>query len=146
MYAMLQLSEEYNWDKSIFEKAYQKVVESKFAFSIDYPTKLSRDKKKVANLRIEKNETITSGYAMIHIDASTSKIKLFDKKNWWWYDGACLLAKHAKWLDTDKFGISYAKGALEIWYSIEQKDVSFLEFGAEVKKIDFGRFFRLEGY
>jgi len=141
--AMIQLSEEYKWDKSIFEKAYLEVIENEFTFKIDYPTKMSRDKKKIANFYIEKSETKSFGYAIIRIGASTTKVKLFEKRNWYWYDGIYQLAKHAKWSDSDRFGIYYAKGALEIWYSIGKKEVSLFEFGTEVKQVDFSRFFFL---
>ena len=78
--ATLQLSGEYKWDRSVFEKAYQEVIESDFIFKIDYPTKISRDKKKIAKIIIEKTETITSVFVDIQVGDSIFKIKLLIKK------------------------------------------------------------------
>jgi hypothetical protein len=139
--ATLQLSDEYHWDKTVFEKAYKEVIDSNFKFQINYPTKLSRDKKKLANLTIEKTETVTSVYVNIKTNGSTIKAKLFDKKNVWWYDCVYFLARHNKWLDTNKFGISYAKGKIDIWYSIQDKQVGLFEKGNRVTEIDFEKYF-----
>jgi hypothetical protein len=139
----LQLSEEYKWDRTVFEQAYNEVIESNFDFQIKYPAKMSRDKKKRANLIIEKDESITSVYVNIERNDSTIKSKLFDKKNIWWYDCAYILARHGKWLDKDKFGIGYSKGKIEAWYSIEKKEVVLLENGNRVSEIDFGKYFDL---
>jgi len=38
-----------------------------------------------------------------------------------------LLAKNSKWLDSDKFGINYAKGKIEAWYSIKENQVALFE-------------------
>ena len=54
--ATLTLSNEYGWDKTVFENAYQQVLESDFVFKIASATKQSRDKKKLAKLIIEKNK------------------------------------------------------------------------------------------
>lgn len=59
--ATLQLSDEYHWDKTVFEKAYKEVIDNNFKFKIDYPKKLSRDKSKSANLSIEKTAIISRG-------------------------------------------------------------------------------------
>lgn len=48
--ATIPLSEEYNWDKSVFENAYREVLESGFRFKIEYPAKRSRDKKKTGRI------------------------------------------------------------------------------------------------
>ena len=104
--ATLPLCEEYGWDKIVFENAYNKVLESRFLFKIEYPTKQSRDKKKTANLIVEKRETITSVYVKIKTDTSTVIKKLFDKENKWWYDCIYILARNNKWFDKEKFGIS----------------------------------------
>ena len=41
--SVLQLSDEYNWDKSVFEKAYKEVLDSNFTFQNIYPPKKSRE-------------------------------------------------------------------------------------------------------
>jgi hypothetical protein len=118
--ATLQLSDEYKWEKLVFEKAYKEVIESNFAFKIDYPSKKSKDKGKAANLFIEKTETITSVNINLETSGSNYKIKLFEKRNMWWYDCTYLLARHSKWFDENRFGIYYQKGEIVIWYSLEK--------------------------
>lgn len=139
--ATLPLSDEYGWNKTIFENAYRRVLESDFAFKINYPAKQSRDKTKVAALSIEKTETITSVFVNIEFNDSVITTKLFDKKNTWWYDCIYILARHNKWFDTDKFGIGYKKGPIDIWYSIEQNEVALFDNGKQVTRIDFRKYF-----
>ena len=123
--AMLQLSAEYQWEVSVFQKAYENVMASRFAFTLDYPAKRSGDKRSAAHVRIEKTETVTSVYILITRDASTEKIKLFDKKNGWWYDSAYTLAKNGKWFDNDRFGMEYKPFRFSVWYSLSQAKVQF---------------------
>ena len=139
--ATLQLSEEYGWEKDVFINAYDEVINSNFIFKIDYPAKLSRDKKKVAVLFIEKTETVTSVFVKIDANSSTIIKKLFDKKNIFWYDCVYILARHNKWFDSDKFGIGYNKGKLGIWYSLEKNEVEVFDNGNRVTKIDFRKYF-----
>ena len=138
--ATLPLSDEYGWDKTVFENAYQQVLESDFVFQINSTSKRSRDKKKEARLIIEKTETITSVYVNIQTEISITR-KLFDKKNLWWYDCVYILARHTKWFDKEKFGISYGKGKIEIWYSLENDEVELFENGNRVTEIDFSKYF-----
>lgn len=139
--ATLQLSEEYKWDRAVFDKAYKEIMESDFNFKIHYPAKKSRDKKIVANLSVEKNERVTYVYANIESNGTKIKIKLFEKANVWWYDSAYLLARQSKWFDTDKFGISFKKKEIDIWYSIKENEVRFFESGNRVREIDFKKSF-----
>ena len=139
--ATIPLSDEYGWDKTVFENAYNEVLESNFNFKIDYPQKQSRDKKKTAFLTIQKAETITSVFVNIKTDGETTVRKLFDKKNMWWYDCVYFLARHNKWFDTNRFGIGYKKGLIDIWYSLKQDQVALFDNGIQVTEIDFRRYF-----
>jgi hypothetical protein len=139
--ATIPLSEEYHWDRTVFEAAYNNVLKSNFKFKIDYPLKQSRDRKKVAFLSVEKTETLTSLYINIESNNSIATKKLFDKKNTWWYDCVYILARNSKWFDLDKFGISFRKGLIDIWYSINQDEVKLFENHKPISKIDFGKYF-----
>ena len=141
--ATLQLCDEYHWDKNVFEKAYKEVTENNFKFKIDYPKKLSRDKRKLANLSIEKTETVTSVFVNIETNGSKLTAKLFDKQNIWWYDCVYILARHNKWLDKYKFGIAYASGKIDAWLSMEDQEVGIFENGNRVTEIDFKKYFLL---
>jgi hypothetical protein len=78
--AIIPLSEEYDWDKTIFENAYRQVLECDFNFEIKYPSKQSRDRKKTARLIIRKTETITSVFISIEVNNTVIERKLFDKR------------------------------------------------------------------
>jgi hypothetical protein len=116
--ATLQLCDEYEWDRSVFETAYKEIIESDFEFKITYPRKMSRDKKKVGQVVIEKTEKITSLNVLLTIGNKTKKVKLFDKRNWYWYDSAYEMAKNSKWLDNDSFGVYSKKTGKFGYYSL----------------------------
>lgn len=139
--ATLPLSDEYGWDKTVFENAYQQVLESDFIFKIDSTPKQSRDKKKIGKLIIEKTETITSVYISIQNGSSSITKKIFDKKNQWWYDCIYILAQHTKWFDKESFGIDYSKGKIKVLYSLEKDEVELFENDDRVTTIDFGKYF-----
>jgi hypothetical protein len=126
---MLQLSSEYNWDKLVFEKAYNEIIANNFSFKIEYPIKLSKDKKKLANIVLSKTETKTIVNISFEYGGQSSSIMLFEKKNWWWYDAAYKLAKGSKWFDDDRFGLSYKPYAWSVWYSIKDNEVTFEKDG-----------------
>jgi hypothetical protein len=137
----IQLSDEYQWDRTVFENAYKKSLDSNFKFKIEYPPKQSKDRKKSGVFVIKKSETITSAYVDIHVNGSVITKKLFDKKNSWWYDCVYYLARYNKWFDTDRFGIAYGKGKIDIWYSIEKNEIEFYEDGQRVAEINFSKYF-----
>jgi hypothetical protein len=116
--SMLQLSEEYNWDRTVFENAYKEVIESNFEFRIDYPKKISRDKKKVGQVIVEKTEKITTLSLLFTIGNGTKKVKLFENRNWFWYDIAYKIAKNSKWLDNNTFGVYSKKTDRFGYYSL----------------------------
>lgn len=132
---MTQLIKEYNWDRDVFERAYQEMIDCNFAFKIDYPAKQSKDKKKVAYLSVEKTETVTSIFVTIIKDGETKKVKLCDKENRWIYDEVYQWSKYAKWFDADRFGIAYKEASMELSYSISEDQVTLLIDG-QITDID----------
>lgn len=116
--ATLQLSDEYQWDRTIFEKAYKEVIESDFEFRVDYPKKISRDKKKIGQVLIEKTEEKTTLNFLLTIGGEVKKVKLFENRNWFWYDIAYELAKNSKWLDNNTFGVHSKKTDKFGYYSL----------------------------
>lgn len=141
--AMLLLSEEYNWERTVFEKAYREVLGSNFIFKIDYPPKMSKDRKKEAYISIEKTETVTSCYAVIQVNGLWSRVKLFDTRNWGCYDPVYKLVKYAKWYDTERFGLYHAESALEIWYSIQENKVAYYQSGTQYQEVGSEPFLHL---
>ena len=139
--ATTQLSDEYQWNKEVFENAYNKTLGGNFKFRIEYPSKLSKDRKKSGVLVIEKTETITSAYVNVDINGIITTKKLFDKKNSWWYDCVYYLARHNKWFDNNRFGIGFRKGKIDIWYSIDKNVVELYDSGQQVTEIDFRKHF-----
>lgn len=139
--ATIQLSDQYHWDKTVFEKAYQKTLDDNFSFRVEYPGKLSRDRKKRGSYVILKTEFITSTYIEIyHCDTLITK-KLFEKPNQFWYDYAYYLGSGCKWFDNDRFGVAFGKGKLEMWYSLLEDKVAFYQNGQPVQEVNFGEYF-----
>jgi len=130
--SMIQLGREYNWDNEVFEAAYKEIIESEFSFIIDYPFKTSKDRNKQGKLVIEKTERTTTVNAVIKIGDKSVSGKLFDKRNWFWYDSAYQIAKHYRWLDNERFGIQIKKLNFSVWYSLADDKVLF-EVNGEVK-------------
>jgi len=116
--ATLQLSDEYKWDRTVFEKAYEEIIENDFEFKINYPNKMSRDKKKVGQVVIEKTEKVTTLNLLFTISNDIKKVKLFENRNWFWYDIAYELAKNSKWLDNNTFGVYSKKTDKFGYYSL----------------------------
>lgn len=139
--ATMQLSDEYIWDKEIFESAYTKTLDANFNFRIEYPAKQSKDRKKSAMFIVIKTETITSAYVDININGIITTKKLFDKKNSWCYDCVYYLARYIKWFDSDRFGIAFGKGKIDIWYSLNNNSVELFDKGEKVKELDFRKYF-----
>ncbi|MGN6165356.1 MAG: hypothetical protein ACTHOF_12525 [Flavisolibacter sp.] len=141
--SMLQLSEEYKWDKEVFERAYREIIDCNFSLVIDYPTKRSRDKKKQGKLVIEKTESTTTVFAVINTDNQSIKRKIFDKQNWYWYDSAYEIVKHNKWLDNNRFGVQMKDLNFSVWYSLNEDKVLFEVKGEAKKEYDLKRMFTL---
>ncbi|MCW3107828.1 MAG: hypothetical protein JWQ09_2334 [Segetibacter sp.] len=138
---MVQLSLEYNWDKSVFERAHREVIERNFLFNLNYPVKTSKDKKKKANLSIEKTETITTVNACFTVNEQHSTYKLFDKKNWWWYDSAYKIVENSKWFDNDRFGIHIKQLNFSVWYSLTEQKVLYEVNGVLQENYNLKRMF-----
>ena len=141
---MLQLSNGWHWDRAVFEKAYQQVIDRHFLFCFNYPVTLSRNRKIAASLIIEKTERITSVYASIVTGNETIKAKLYEKTNNFWHDCSYILVRHAKWFDADRFGIHYPKGKIAAWYSLIHKTVTCIQDDTPVDKIDFKKSFWMQ--
>jgi hypothetical protein len=123
--SMLQLSDEYQWKKQVFENAYKEVIACNFAFKKDYPAKLSRDRKKSARLIIEKTEVQTSLFVQFEIGENPMKVLLLNKRNWWWYDSSYDLAKNTRWFDNDRFGVVYKPFNFSAWYNLAKHKTEF---------------------
>ena len=140
-WSMLQLCNEYHWDVTVFERAYDSVLASKFVFRTDYPSKLSRDRKHSGGLRIEKTETLTTVSAVIRADSVSTVVKLLDKKNWWCMDSVYQYPKFTRWFDSDNYGLYFPVRTIEIRYSIKDRQVYLFKNGHAVTAIDFNREF-----
>ena len=123
---MLHLSQIYEWDTAVFENAYQEVIARNLKFCFEYPFKASRDRKKRAQLIIEKTQWITTLLARIESIDNILKVKLCEHPNRWWYDPAYAVAKHGKWLDNNWFGLDTSSPNLKVWYSLQDAKV-FME-------------------
>ena len=123
---MLHLSQVCEWDTAVFENAYQEVIARNLKFCFEYPFKASRDRKKRAQLIIEKTQWMTTLLARIECDDNTLIVKLHEHPNRWRYDPTDAAAKHGKWLDDNRFGLDTSSLNFKVWYSLQDEKV-FIE-------------------
>ena len=122
--ATLQLSEEYNWDKNVFIKAYNEIINCDFEFKVTYPFKMSKNRKKSVQVVIEKDEYVTSFILVVKMNDTTKAVTLFQNRNWFLYDIIYEMAKNTKWMDDDTIGIFSIKRDKSCYYSITKNTLS----------------------
>ena len=130
----MELAEIYNWDKTVFQDAYDLIYRSDFRFSLSYTQKKSKDRKVMANVLIEKTEATTTLYLVFEIADTTKKIKLFENKNWFWWDIAYEMAKNSKWLNNHTFGV-YSRRTDKCGYYSLLEDAVFGKL--DIKEYEF---------
>ena len=79
---------------------------------------MSRDKKKIGQVIIEKTEKTTTLNLLFTINTDIKKVRLFENRNWFWYDVAYEIAKNSKWLDNNTFGVFSKKTDKFGYYSL----------------------------
>ena len=105
---------EFRWDKTVFNRAYQRVLDANYIFKTESRPKFSPDRRLKAALMIEKNEEKTVISASIY--HSTGKklttIPLFESfQNEMFYGG---LVKNFKWFSKHEFGVYSKAGQIKI--------------------------------
>jgi len=115
----LELCNIYSWNKEIFERSYHKMLDQNFIFIFVYPFKKSVDKRIMARVVIEKTIQTSTLFVEFVKSDTTKKILLFAKRNWYWYDTIYDLAKNAKWLTKNAYGVSSKRTRKFGYYSIE---------------------------
>lgn len=141
---MLELCEAFKWEKAIFESTYREVIAVDFALRVNFPSKLSRDRRTKAGLFIEKSPKTTSVSIELISDGTSSSIKLFDRPNRWSSDCLYDLCRFGKWFDKSTFGIYYNNGVIDVRYSLNDGSIIFSENGIPLKSIDFDKHFKIK--
>ena len=121
--SLLRTAGIYNWNDKPFINAYEAVCSSGFLFALVYPSKKSRDRKKCAQISINKTETETIITLSLTIENKTDNIKLLESRNFYWYDPAYFIAKASKWLGNEKFGVFNQKNGKFLFYSLTENSV-----------------------
>jgi len=124
-----EVAEIYNWDGAVFQNAYDAIHKMDFKFSLSYPPKKARDRKTTGQVIVEKTEKITTLNLVFSIGDKIKKIKLFENRNWFWYDIAYEMAKNSKWLDNSSFGVYSKKSDKFGYYSLHDEVI--------IGKLDF---------
>ena len=115
-------ADKYGWDRSVFEIACNKVLESNFIYRQEQPRKFSKDKKHQASLLFEKN----GDSAIISVLFYNSKGELLSTtellKSYhdsWFYEG---ITKNHKWFNKREFGIYIKSEELIIKASLDNSN------------------------
>jgi hypothetical protein len=117
------LSDLFNWNKNVFEAAFNEVKTNNFKFELNYPSKKSRDRKNSAFVRIEKTEELSVLFLVFAMGDNFKKVKLFERKNWFWYDSIYEFASNSKWLDNSTFGVHNKKNNFYGYYSLVDETI-----------------------
>ena len=116
-----EISALYNWEQTVFDKAYKEIIESEFKFEKFYPEKKSKDRKHTAQIILTKTEE-KSILNIIVIGAGFTKNEiLLEKRNWYWHDSIYKLAKSSKWFDNSSFGLR--KDGKNCYFSIDDNKI-----------------------
>ena len=101
-------ADKYNWDKSIFEIAYQKTLASGFIYKEEKARKTSKDKNHQASLLIEKNgqNTTISVQFFNKSGELLNTVELLISYPSWFYEE---IIKSNKWFNNNEFGL-HTKG------------------------------------
>jgi len=120
-FAILELSETYGWDKSIFINSYNHIISNRFKFERVYPKKTSRDRKSTGQVLLTKSEDKSILSIQISSGGKNINKTLIEKKNWFWNDSIYEYSKTCKWLDNTKFGIKEYQR--QCYYSVQDDKV-----------------------
>lgn len=124
---IIEIADIYNWDKSVFNGAYEHIIESDFKFEKYYPEKKSKDRKQIGQVILVKTEEKSTLLITVKTGNSIIKEALLEKRNWYWFDSTYNFAKSCKWLDNSSFGL--CKNGQYCYFSTDQnKIVSDLTF------------------
>jgi hypothetical protein len=118
--SVIKLSEYYNWDRKVFENAYKEVKASNFVLLISSGKKKSRDRKKIAEAILEKDELVSSLSFKITILNKEKTIKVIEKGNTYPMDETNFLLKKCKWIDNDKFGYQPLNKSEYLYYDFSR--------------------------
>lgn len=104
---IMELADSYNWDKTVFENAYKKLLETDFKFEKYYPEKKSRDRKIICQPLVTKTQEKSILHLVISRGSDKYNKVLLEKGNGFWYDGIYYFAKKCKWIDKSTFGFNW---------------------------------------
>lgn len=128
---VIEIADIYNWDKSVFNKAYEHIIESDFKFEKYYPEKKSKDRKQIGQIILVKTEEKSTLLVSVKTGNSIIREVLLEKSNWYWFDSTYNFAKNCKWLDNSSFGLY--KNGQNCYFSTDQNrivsDLTFNEKG-----------------
>lgn len=126
---VIEIADIFNWEKSVFNDAYEHIIESDFKFEKYYPEKKSKDRKHIGQIILTKTEEKSTLFALIKTGDVTTKNVLLEKNNWYWFDSTYNFAKNCKWLDNSSFGVY--KNGKNCYFSTDQNrtinDLTFNE-------------------
>jgi len=139
-------ADKYNWDKTVFQDAYLKVIASGFIYKQEQKRKLSRDKKHQAALLLQKNGAITIISVQFYDEKSnlirsTELFRSFHAD--WFYSG---IIKNNKWFNNREFGVYARKEELIIKASLYDLSAEIIITPGIHTREDIERLFRRISY
>jgi hypothetical protein len=120
---VMEAADTLGWDKSVFESAYNFVLNNDFVFEKAQKEKKSRSRKSTGIAVLVKTEDIATLKVRITTEWGKIDAVLFNKKNWYWWDSSYKIAANCSWIDEDSFGYKSKTTDEFVYYSIKERKV-----------------------
>ncbi|MES2379080.1 MAG: hypothetical protein V4553_20990 [Bacteroidota bacterium] len=135
-------AEKHEWDKTIFQLAYKRVIESEFIYKKELKKKLSKDRKYRASIFLEKNgefATISVNFynANNNFLKSVELLRSFDDE---WFYGR--LISNNKWFDNLQFGMHSKNNEIIIQASVDRAESETIISPVNKTKEELEKFLR----
>jgi len=119
--AVLLCADKYDWDKTVFELAYHKTIESGFIYKKELKRKLSKDKQHYASLLIEK-DGIAAALSVMFYDNNNNFLKNTKLFAMLHHDAFHPDKKNNKWFNNREFGLYTKNEEVIIKASLDSPD------------------------
>ena len=117
------------WEKSVFQNAYQDIINADFFFQKVYPSKSNRIKSHVGRVILEKDIFTSKIYFAVSDNTKTVKELALVRDNAGCLDSSYSTCKRVKWLNKTSYGLEFKTNTTQkAYYSTELNKMCFEGF------------------
>lgn len=100
-------SDTLDWDKEVFQNAYQKIIDADFQFVKEYPKKLNKPQTHTGQVILEKDIFTSKIYFVVSDGVATIKKEALVRDNGGYLDSSYVTCKRVKWLNKTDYGVEF---------------------------------------